>query len=143
MIVYADTGFLISLYGDDDNSAAATALLKSKPVFMLTPLGEAEFMNAVELRVFHKQWMRRQAHAVREDFLQDYGAGVFQIEPLGPEVWQAALIFSRRHTATLGVRTLDLLHVAAVSVLKPDAFYSFDKRQRKVAKAERLPLLPA
>ncbi len=143
MIAYADTGFLISLYGEDDNSAAATGLLKSRPVFILTPLTEAEFMNAVELRVFRKQWMGRQARAAREDFMQDQGAGVFQIEPLGSEIWKAALILSRRYTATFGIRTLDLLHVASVTVLKPEAFYSFDERQRKLAKAERLPLLPA
>ena len=43
MIAYADTGFLVSLYGQDNHSAAATALVRSKPVFILTALGEAEF----------------------------------------------------------------------------------------------------
>jgi predicted nucleic acid-binding protein len=143
LIVYADTGFLISLYGEDDDSVAATALLKSMPVFILTPLGEAEFINAVELRVFRKQWTRRDARAVREDFLHDQAAGVFKAEPLGADVWQAALVLSRRHTAELGVRALDLLHVATVAVLKPEAFFTFDKRQRRLAKAEGLRILPA
>ena len=47
------------------------------------------------------------------------------------------------NTATLGIRTLDLLHVAAVKVFKPDAFYTFDQRQRNLAKAERLTVMPA
>ena len=64
MIVYADTGFLISLYGQDANSAAATALVKDKLVFILTPPGEAEFSNAVELRKFRKQWTPHEAQAV-------------------------------------------------------------------------------
>ena len=59
MIAYADTGFLVSLYGQDSNSATATTLVRSKPVFLLTSLGEAEFINAVELRVFRKEWTRR------------------------------------------------------------------------------------
>lgn len=143
MIVYADTGFLVSLYGEDDNSAAATALLKSTPVFILTPLGEAEFVNAVELRVFRKEWTRREARVVREKFLHHQSIGVFQAEPLSEDVWRTALIFSSRHTAKLGVRTFDLLHVAAVAVLKPEVFYTFDKRQRRLAKAERLHVLPA
>ena len=143
MIAYADTGFLISLYGEDDNSAAATALVKAKPVFILTPLGEAEFTNAVELRVFRKQWTRPEARAVRDQFLRHQGAGIFQMEPLGPEIWQSALTLSRRHSAKLGVRTLDVLHVAAVLALKPDAFYTFDERQRKLASAERLRILPS
>ncbi len=143
MTAYADTGFLISLYAEDADSAKATALVKTKPVFILTPLVEAEFTNAVELRVFRKQWTRREADAVREHFLRDQGAGVFQMEPFDSDVWQTALNLSRRYTARLGVRTLDLLHVAAAAVLKPDAFYTFDERQRRLAKAERLPVLPS
>jgi len=127
----------LSLYGEDDNSAAATALVKVRPAFILTPLGEAKFTNAVELRAFRKQWTRR------EQFLHHQGAGVFQMEPLSAAIWNTALILSLRHTAKLGVRTFDLLHVAAVLVLKPDVFYTFDDRQRKLAKAERLRILPA
>ncbi len=143
MIIYADTGFLVSLYGQDANSAAAIAVIQGKPVFILTPLGEAEFINAAELRVFRKQWTRQEAQAAHANFLHDQGAGVFQMESFSSEVWQTALTLSRRHTAKLGIRTLDLLHVAAVKVLKPDAFYTFDRRQRNLAKAERLPVMPA
>jgi predicted nucleic acid-binding protein len=143
LIAYADTGFLVSLYGQDDHSAAATALVKPKPLFLLTSLGEAEFTNAVELQVFRRQWARREARLVQEQFLRHQAAGVFRVEPLGPEVWEKALILSRRHSARLGTRTLDLLHVAAALVLSPDVLFTFDERQRKLAKAERLRVLPA
>jgi predicted nucleic acid-binding protein len=143
LIAYADTGFLVSLYGQDDLSPAAADLVKSKPVFMLTALGEAEFMNALELRVFRKEWTRREARAVRDLFLQHQAAGVFRPAPLGSEVWEKVLALARRHSSKLGTRTLDLLHVASAIQLKPDVFYSFDKRQRKLAKAERLRTLPA
>jgi predicted nucleic acid-binding protein len=143
LIAYADTGFLISLYGEDDLSSAASALVKSKPVFILTPLIEAEFTNACQLRIFRKQWKRAQARAVQELFRQHAGAGVFRLEELRSEVWQAALHLSRRHTPRYGSRTLDLLHVATVLVFRPDVFYTFDERQRKVAKAEHLPVLPS
>jgi predicted nucleic acid-binding protein len=143
LIAYADTGFLISLYGEDDLSAAASALVKSRPVFILTPFGEVEFSNALELRVFRQQWTRREARAVHELFRSHQRAGVFQVEELRSEVWEAALSLSRRRTAKLGSRTLDLLHVAAVLVYKPDVFFTFDERQRKLAKAERLRILPA
>ena len=143
MIVYADTGFLISLYGEDANSAAATVVARGRPVFVLTLLGETEFINAVGLRVFRKEWTRQEAQVVNEKFLQHQSEGVFQMEALGPEVWQTALTLARRHSAVLGIRTLDLLHVASVKVLKPDAFCTFDARQRTLAKAERLRVLPA
>jgi predicted nucleic acid-binding protein len=142
LIAYADTGFLVSLYGQDNHSAVATTLVRSKPVFLLTPLGETEFTNAVELRVFRREWTRREARSVRELFLQHQAAGVFRMAPLGSEVWEKAQILSPRHSAMFGTRTLDLLHVAAALVLRPDVFYSFDKRQRKLARAQRLRILP-
>ena len=143
MIAYADTGFLVSLYGQDAHSEVATALVSSKPIFLLTSLGEMEFTNAIELRVFRKEWARREARAVLELFLQHQAATVFRLEPFSPEIWEKALSLSRRHSALLGTRTLDILHVASALVFKPDVFYTFDERQAKVAKAERLRVLPA
>ena len=143
LIAYADTGFLISLYGQDAHSVRASALVRSKPVFILTSLGETEFTNAVELRIFRIDWTWREARSVLEHFLRHPAAGVFRLEPFGSEVWAKALILSRRHSAILGSRTLDLLHVATALVLRPDVFYTFDERQRKVAKAEQLRVPPA
>lgn len=88
MIAYADTGFLVSLYGQDGNSAIATTLVRSKPVFLLTPLGEAEFTNTVELRAFRKEWTRREARSVNDLFLQHQAAGVFRMAPLGSDIWE-------------------------------------------------------
>ena len=47
-----------------------------------------------------------------------------------------------RHSARLGTRSLDLMHVAAALLLKADVFFSFDERQRKSAKAEGLKVKP-
>lgn len=142
MIAYADTGFLVALYGRDSQSPRARALVQSKPVFLLTSLGEAEFTNAVELRIFRKEWSRQEASAVREVFSQHQAAGVFRTEPLTSEVWEKALVLSRRHSAKVGARTLDLLHVATALIVRPDAFFTFDERQRKLARLEHLSILP-
>jgi hypothetical protein len=40
-------------------------------------------------------------------------------------------------------RVLHVIRVAAARALHPDAFFSFDVRPRKLAKAERLRVLPA
>ena len=122
MIAYSDTEFLVSLYGQDNYSATASALLKPKPLFLLTPLGEAEFINALQLQVFRKQWTRREARLVQEQFHQHQAAGVFRMQAFTSEVWEKALTLSLRHSARLGTRTLDLLHIAAALLLKPDAF---------------------
>lgn len=143
MIGYADTGFLVSLYGQDQNSPVAKAISRSRPVFILTPLGEAEFVNALELRVFRKDWTRQEARLVQEMFLQQQAAGVFRMESMVSMIWETGVALSRRYSARIGCRTLDVLHVATALVIKPDVFYSFDERQRKVAKAEQLNVLPA
>jgi predicted nucleic acid-binding protein len=140
---YADTSFLISLYVQDHNSAAADSLVRRhRPTFLLTPFGELEFSNAVELRVFRRELTKAEARSVRDEFLSHLGAGVFQLEELDRAAWQTALRLSRRHTSRLGGRTLDVLHVATALVLKPDAFCTFDERQRRLARAERLRVLP-
>ena len=56
MKVYADTSFLVSLYSVDVHShrAAAQKALFNGAV-LLTPLGEVELRNALELRIFRKE----------------------------------------------------------------------------------------
>lgn len=142
MIAYPDSGFLVSLYGEDDHSQTATELVTSAPTFILTSLGEAEFNNALELRVFRKQWTRREARDVYNEFIASQAAAIIRSEPFPVEAWERAVILSRRHGATLGVRTLDVLHVASALVLKPDMFLTFDTRQSKLARAEGLRVLP-
>jgi len=143
LIAYADTGFLVSLYGQDAHSAAARLLAQGRPTFLLTPLGEAEFVNALELQVFRKEWTRGQAHTVHNNFLQHQAAAIIRNEPFPSQAWERAVILSRRHAAALGARTLDVLHVASALVLTPDVFFTFDKRQSQLAKAEGLRVLPA
>jgi predicted nucleic acid-binding protein len=143
LIAYADTGFLISLYREDGHSAAASALVHSKPVFLLTPLVEVEFTNALYLAVFRKLSTVAESRLIYDSFAHHQASGVFRAGPLGSEVWETAVALSRRHTAKFGVRTLDVIHVAAALALKPEVFFSFDDRQRKLARAERLRLLPA
>jgi predicted nucleic acid-binding protein len=133
----------MSLYGEDDHSQTATELVKNNPVFILTSLGEVEFVNALELQVFRKQWTRQEAREVHNEFLASQAAATIRSEPFPLEVWERAVVLSRRHCAVFGTRTLDVLHVASALVLKPDVFFTFDKRQSQLAKAEGLRVLPA
>jgi len=145
---YADTGFLMSLYGRDANSSRAVALVaRQKPVFFLTEFGEVEFANAVERLLFPYRggatWTPREAQAVRSRLEQHVDAGVFQRRPVPSEAWQTAIRLSRQYTARLGTRTLDVLHVALAMGLQPDVFFTFDRRQWRLAKAVGLRVLPS
>ena len=143
MIAYADTGFLVSLYGQDANSPSARLVAQNRPTFLLTGLGEAEFVNSLELRIFRREWTRREARAVHDQFLHHQAVAIIRSEPFSAAVWERAVDLSRRHSATIGTRALDVLHVASALTLKPDVFLTFDKRQISLAKAVGLQVLAA
>jgi len=141
LIAYADTGFLASLYLSDVNSPAATALIRSSPVFVLSPLIEAEFANAIQLAVFRKQVTPTESRSIHDAFSHHQRSGLFRPTPFVAEMWEKACEISR-HTAAFGTRTLDVLHVASALLLKPDVFFTFDRRQAKLARAVRLKVAP-
>jgi predicted nucleic acid-binding protein len=109
---------------------------------LITPLCEAEAINAFELRVFRKQITRSQAEVSLNDFTLDLRNGVIQLRPLPNIAFERARQLSRQWTAALGSRTADVLHVSAALELGISSFFSFDIQQRKVAEAVGLKLNP-
>ena len=139
MNIYFDTSFLISLYSLDINSgAAAHAMQGSRGSRFVSTLGELEVVNALGLRVFRKQVSPTHAESSLGDFEQDLQNGIFQLRPLSDLVFERARQLSRQTTARFGTRTADILHVAAALELGAEFLYSFDKQQRKLAKAVQL-----
>jgi hypothetical protein len=128
---------------DAHSKIAAALAARYQPLFLLTPLLEAEFANAIELGVFFRRHSTREAQALRERFRAHIGSGLFLTRELSVEAYELARSLSRRHTAKLGTRSLDVLHVASALILRPDSFLSFDVRQRKLARAEGLRVQPA
>jgi len=139
--VYVDTSFLISLYSLDGNSAAAArTMATSQGDHLVSTLCELEVANALELRVFRKEVAAAQARSSATVFENDLRDGVFQLQPLTEQAFEKARQLSRQHTARLGTRTADLLHVAAALDLRADYLYTFDQQQRKLAHAVKLKL---
>jgi hypothetical protein len=76
-------------------------------------------------------------------FLDDVANGIFTVMPIpASALYQRAVELANRHSAKLGTRSLDLMHVAAALLLGAGTFLSFDERQRKTAKAEGLKVKP-
>lgn len=140
MSSYADTSFLISLYTPDANSSRAAEVMAAKPTLLLTPFGELELLNAFELRGFRKELSRRQVKLAGNAFESDRESGIFSLRPAPTLLYELAARISRRRTFQLGVRTLDILHVASALLLKADAFYTYDERQWSLARLEGLRL---
>ncbi len=62
--------------------------------------------------------------------------------PLVPRISQHAETISSHYTSRHGLRTLDLIHVAAASLLTATDFATYDERQRAVAEHIGLAVAP-
>lgn len=139
-MTYADTGFVCSLLAPDANTAAAVKRMRGQKLPLAwTWLHEVEFRNAARLRVFRKEMTQAEADRMLQTQLGDLAAGVYA--RLLPD--QTALLseterLSAQHSATLGTRSLDVLHVAAALVLGATEFLTFDNRQGRLAKVAGL-----
>lgn len=143
MTFYLDSSLVVSLYSVDANSPAATSAIGTVagPLW-ITHLGELEIINALRLRAFRKQVTLDEAERSIANFNLDLQYGVYELKPLEESAFQAALSMSRTHTAQLGIRTADLLHIAAARSLGASHFFSFDTQQRKVAESVGMRLNP-
>lgn len=141
MKVYADTSFLVSLYYLDAHSAEAERRIqRAAPSLFLTPFTELELSNALQLRIFRGEASPAEIRASASVLENDIRSGVFTPVPMPAEIYQVARRMSARKTSTLGVRTLDILHVACATLLKADRFWTFDARQTQLARSEGLRL---
>jgi predicted nucleic acid-binding protein len=141
---YADTSFLVSLYTPDANSEAAFALfVKGADRFILTPFGEAESVNAIELRVFRKEISPAQADRSLAHFHRDVDDGAFEIVRfVSASCYERALLLSRQYTRQLGTRGMDVIHVAIALEEGAEVFYTFDRLQSKLASRAGLTVRP-
>lgn len=109
----------------------------------ISQLGELEVRNTFQLAVFRGEIDTASALHKKQLFAEDLAKGIFLIHAIpATHLYPKAIELAERHSATLGTRSLDLMHVAAALILKADLFLSFDERQRKAAKLEGLRVNP-
>jgi predicted nucleic acid-binding protein len=132
---YADTSFLVSLYLTDAHTPEAEHLMASGPVVWLTPFHVAEWTHAVEQHVFRRVLSRSEADEYHERFRQHRESGLWMEVAMPELVFDVSAQLARRYGAKLGIRTLDTLHVASALELKAERFWTFDERQKKLARA--------
>jgi hypothetical protein len=102
------------------------------PLFC-TDGGELEVTNGVALRVFRKELKPGEAAQVLALFREDLESGVLRVLALPVSAYQQATQIAARHTPAFGTRALDVLEVASALVLNADTFYTFDRKQAKLA----------
>ena len=132
-MIYLDTSFVVSLYSVDANSAAATVVSQTARLpLLMSSLTEIETVNALGLREFRKEISELEANGSLRDFEEDLRRGTFLRSALPESAFQRARTLSLQSTARLGLRTADLLHIAAALELGSKAFFTFDLCQRKL-----------
>jgi predicted nucleic acid-binding protein len=143
LIAYADTSFLASLYGEDAGSLHAIAEYEAaKPTLVVTAVGEFEFLNAFESRVFRKESSPAEVDAYFRAFGDDIRAGLLTRKGVPVNAYERAMLLARHHTRQLGARSMDILHVAIALEVGAHVFFTFDRVQRRVARAAGLTVRP-
>jgi predicted nucleic acid-binding protein len=135
MVAYADTSFLVSLYGQDANSGPAQEIAASiHAPLAFTPLLRHEARNAVRLAVFRKEITAEECQNLIAAIEADIKTGALLETPVAwAEVYAEAEALSAAHTRALGIRASDVLHVASAAALGVREFYTLDVRQKALA----------
>ena len=144
MSLYADSSFLVSCYVTDANTVDAKSYLirTVKPIFF-TALHGLEVRNALKLGVFRGLFAVADANAAWRNLESDLRNGRLVKRSVSwTLVFRVAARFSDLYSATVGTRSLDIIHIATAKTLRLDEFVSFDDRQRKLAVKVGLKVVP-
>ncbi|MGH7438143.1 MAG: type II toxin-antitoxin system VapC family toxin [Polyangiaceae bacterium] len=144
MSAYLDSGVIVKLYVPEPNSADAIRLATaSPPPGVLSAWQAVEVRNALRLKRFRGEISAAQLRAALAALAHDERTGRWQRPAVDVSLTlQRAELLSSRFAPSLGVRTLDIVHVATAVELGLKDFVSFDGRQRQLAKKAGLRVLP-
>ncbi len=141
--IYADPSVLLKLYLNvPESHRVAIWRTKLGGALFVTHHGRVELVNGIALAAHRRMIDERAFTAALAAFDDDFEQGRYLQADLS---WRAALnqagALSRKHSATLGTRSLDVLHVACALELGLKTFVSYDTRQQKLARIAGLKLL--
>jgi predicted nucleic acid-binding protein len=141
--IYADPSALLKLYVHQPESARMNAWRRRvRGALALTHHGRVEIINGICLAAFRGyitvEAMNDALASIEEDLEQ---ARYIQADLLWRATLKRAADVSRKHTPTIGCRSLDVLHVASALELDMKSFLTFDSRQQKLAQAVGMKLI--
>lgn len=136
-LIYAESSVLASLVMRDSNSAKAIELTAEQDApYLFNHLLKLEICNAIRLNVASGAMDEVGAAKCERQVESLQRSGKWKMmEPDWERVFQRSVGFSRAHTSSFRTRSFDILHVAAAVELGAKEFWSFDKRQRSLARA--------
>lgn len=143
-MIYADASVLVSLAIQDANSRKAADLVtaSTKPLVFNSMLS-LEVCNAIRLAVGRCDIDEVNAAESESRIRELKRAGMLKlVEPDWIRVFQRSLGFARAHTSSKRTRSFDIVQVTAAVELGVPDFWSFDKRQRSLAREVGLRVNP-
>jgi len=145
MSSYADSGLLASLYLEESTSQVATDTVQEQSSkILITWLTKLEVENAFHRAAFRGKITRDEARTLIAQFHDNIRTAAYeQVMPDPEALYIQASRLADLYTADQGTRTLDLLHVACALMFESSDFLSLDRRQRAVASALGMNVLPA
>jgi predicted nucleic acid-binding protein len=141
---YADSSFLVSIYRQDGNQAAAHAfMIRHSPLLAFLPLHRVELRNALRFAESQGLLTTQERQTAFKRIEQDLQDGLLLHSTVAwNDICRRADGLSEKHMIKNGQRTIDLLHVAAALETGIRLFLSFDQRQCGLAKAAGLQVKP-
>ena len=113
-----------------------------KPIF-LSPLSLLEIRNALNFGINRGEITSGQRDAVLAEIDTQIETGFFRlVDASQSSIYTKAQELSNKHTPAVATRSLDLMHLAAALLSEARTFLTFDKRQAKVAIAEKIAVKP-
>lgn len=143
MSAYFDTSVLVQWYVLEAGSAAAAALrTRMAPPVLLSPFHRVELTAALRLKVFRRELSPMLATQALGDFETEVQAGLFKpAELVLGTLCRRAEDLADAYSDQLGVRSLDVMHVASALELKCREFVTADLRQGELAKVCQLKVI--
>jgi predicted nucleic acid-binding protein len=141
--VYVDPSALARLYLRQPGSREMAAWRRrTQGSLAVTHHGRVEIINAIALAAHRNEITPEQAAQLQKWFDEDFVYGqLVQADILWRAALNRAAELSVAHTPALGVRSLDVLHVACALELNLRLFLTFDERQQNLVTAVGLRLV--
>jgi predicted nucleic acid-binding protein len=140
MVIYCDTSFLFSLYGNDAHSPQGVAwTARCTAPIRLNTLTHYELGNALRFAEFRQVLKPGEAARYWALFEAAVAQGRLVLDTSNlADVVDEAKRLSATYTLTGGHRGFDILHVAAALKAGANEFLTFDENQKSLAASEGL-----
>jgi predicted nucleic acid-binding protein len=142
-VLYVDTSVIVKLYFKEAYSRDTSNWLKANDeAIPLTSFHELELINAIQLKKFRNEITPDQTRLIISRLEEHEMSGIYYRPQLD---WSAIFIqaidLSKKHSAIIGSRSLDILHVASALSINADRFLTFDERQIRLAELAGLKIV--